>query len=589
MKTFTSFFKRNSGKSLAVVLTLTSTFTIAQTITRNQILVNARPYIPYTFTAASTNIWASKNCSAVGNIITPSWVKVGSNNQHMPYCWGGFSTLPSFTSGLTAGKSAGDDDCTTSGDCCESCALGVDCSGFVSHAWGLTTKYSTTTLENISTAYTSPSLVQPGDIFDYAGSHTRLVDTNYNNGSFKIMESSANGWDVSYNTYTASQLTSYSPRWYVHVINNTVTPNYTSSVKSGCAGMTVNYTDASTSTGTITAYKWTFQGGSPATATTANPTVTYAKAGSYNVTEVVTSSTGVDSITNIAYINVIPTATLPLSETFQSSTFPPTGWTMNFPSPDDSAWELCTSSGYSSTQCMYFPANCGQVINITGERQQIYTPDFSFATVTNAELSFDVAYEPASTATYSDTLVVYYSTNCGNSWTQIYSKGGMTLCTTGGTTDGKTDVNSAGCFVPTAGTSTWRRDSVSLAALNGVSGVMFSFEMRSGWGNILYLDNIDINTPSPTSVQNITNNADVKVYPNPSNGIFNLSIVNYELGMKYHIAIFNVLGQQVLSQPATNNSQLTIDLAGHAAGMYFYRLTTDEGKLLSEGKMVLEK
>src|ERR1700722_20318362 len=112
MKTFTSFFYKPAGKHLAIVLVLLSSITFGQ-ITRNQILTNARPYIPYTFTAASANIWSSKYCSDVGNIITPSWVKVGSN-QHMAYCWGGFSTLSSYTSGLTANKSPGDDDCTTS-------------------------------------------------------------------------------------------------------------------------------------------------------------------------------------------------------------------------------------------------------------------------------------------------------------------------------------------------------------------------------------------------------------------------------------------------------------------------------------------
>jgi len=585
MKTFTSFFYRNAGKHLVVVLTLTSAFSFAQTITRNQILVNARPYIPYTFTAASANIWASKNCSSVGNIITPGQVKVGSN-IHMPYCWGGFSTLASFTSGLTASKSAGDNDCTTSGDCCESCALGVDCSGFVSRSWGLTTKYSTTTLENISTAYSAASQVLPGDIFDYAGSHTRLVDTNFNNGSFKVMESSANGWDVSYNTYTASQLTSYSPRWYVHIINSTVTPNFTSNVKSGCMGMTVNYKDASTSTGTITGYKWTFSGGSPASSTVANPSVTYSSAGTYNVTEVVTSTTGVDSINSIAYVNVIPTATLPMSQTFQSSTFPPTGWTLNMPSPDDSAWELCKSTGYGSTQCMYFPANCGQVINITGEREQMYTPDYSFAGVTNAELSFDVAYEPANVPTYSDTLVVYYSKDCGNTWTQIYSKGGMTLCTTGGTTDGKTDVNSSGCFVPPS-TTAWRKDSVSLSVLNGVAGAMFSFEMRSGWGNILYLDNIDINVYSPTSVLNMVNSNDVKVYPNPNNGSFNVELTNTEIGVA-NIEIYDALGQQVyhsIAKPGVTQ----VSLESKATGMYFYRVITQDGRLVSQGKLMLQK
>lgn len=192
--------------------------TLAQTITRTQIHNNARPFTTYTFTASSSNIQSSTSCpSAGGGVTTPTWVVVGPNTVGMAYCWGGFSSLASFTSGLLGGKSAGDDDCSTNGDCCESCALGVDCSGFVSHAWGLSTKYSTSTLPSISTAYSSASQVKQGDIFNLAGSHVRLVDTNYMSGTFLLMESSAVDWKVSYRSYTASQLTSYTPRWYVNV------------------------------------------------------------------------------------------------------------------------------------------------------------------------------------------------------------------------------------------------------------------------------------------------------------------------------------------------------------------------------------
>jgi hypothetical protein len=201
-----------------IVFVLCSVSSTAQTITRAQIHNNADPFTKYSFTATSANIQSSVNCpSAGGAVNTPSWVVVGHNAPGMAYCWGGFSSLASFTTGLTNGRSAGDNDCSTSGDCCESCALGVDCSGFVSHAWGLTSKYSTSTLPTISTAYSSASQVKEGDIFNLSGSHVRLVDTNYANGNFMLMESSAVDWKVSYRSYTASQLTSYTPRWYVNV------------------------------------------------------------------------------------------------------------------------------------------------------------------------------------------------------------------------------------------------------------------------------------------------------------------------------------------------------------------------------------
>jgi len=366
---------------------------------------------------------------------------------------------------------------------------------------------------------------------------------------------------------------------------NSVVASFTSNTKNVCPGSTVNFTDKSTSTGTINAWKWTFTGGNPTTSTVQNPSVTYSSPGAYSVKEVVTSTTGKDSVTYTSYIYVPSTGTLPLSETFQSSTFPPTGWYLNIPNPGDSVWELCKTNGYSSSQCMYFPANCGNVVNITGERQQIYTPDYSFASTTNAEMSFDVAYEPSKVPTYSDTLDIYYSTDCGSTWTMIYSKGGATLCTTGGSTSAGTDTNGAGCFVPPT-TKAWRRDSINLSALNGKPNVMFSFESRSGWGNIIYIDNI--NVPSiPTSVQNVDESNNVKVYPNPNNGTFNIALSG-TLTEKAQVAVFNLLGQQVYVAPISLGSN-QVNLEGKSAGVYFYRIITETGsRLISEGKLIVQ-
>jgi PKD repeat protein len=71
---------------------------------------------------------------------------------------------------------------------------------------------------------------------------------------------------------------------------STPVANFTDTV----SGLTVNFTDASTDTGgTISSYAWTF--GDGGTSTAANPSHTYAAAGTYNVTETVTDSTGAKS------------------------------------------------------------------------------------------------------------------------------------------------------------------------------------------------------------------------------------------------------------------------------------------------------
>ena len=361
--------------------------------------------------------------------------------------------------------------------------------------------------------------------------------------------------------------------------------SFTANPKTVCPGSSVSFTDKSTSTGTITGWSWTFTGGTPGTSKVQNPTIKYSTPGTYAVKEVVTSTAGKDSVTYVGYIYVPSSGTLPVNEGFQEGFFPPTGWHLNLPSPSDSMWEHCTSLGSNSSECMYFPGNCGNVVNITGQRQQIYTPDYDFSSATSPKMWFDVAYEPSSLPTYSDTLDIYYSTDCGNTWTMVYSKGGATLCTTGSSTSAGFDTNGAGCFVP-ASKSAWRTDSVNIAAVKGKSNVMFSIESRSGWGNIYYVDNINITGTKPTSVENIAESNDVKVYPNPNNGSFSIALSD-NLTEKAQVEIYNTLGQQVYTASVSAGvNQVNLDTK--AAGIYLYRIVTETGgKLISEGKLVV--
>ncbi len=71
-----------------------------------------------------------------------------------------------------------------------------------------------------------------------------------------------------------------------------------------CPGGSTTFTN--TTPGTATSMKWYFPGGTPSTSTVANPVVSYAAAGSYNVTLVSTSSAGTDSSVFSNYITVNP-------------------------------------------------------------------------------------------------------------------------------------------------------------------------------------------------------------------------------------------------------------------------------------------
>ena len=92
-------------------------------------------------------------------------------------------------------------------------AAGVDCSGFVSRAWGLGSHNGTSKLA--STAASCPSLfdLKPGDILNRPGSHVRLF-VGFEPGPevrLRTLESAVSCGGVCERVYTPAQLISYRP------------------------------------------------------------------------------------------------------------------------------------------------------------------------------------------------------------------------------------------------------------------------------------------------------------------------------------------------------------------------------------------
>lgn len=87
-----------------------------------------------------------------------------------------------------------------------------------------------------------------------------------------------------------------------------------------------------------------------------------------------------------------------------------------------------------------------------------------------------------------------------------------------------------------------------------------------------------LRNPSPLAVQDdaITS---LSVYPNPSNGIFRLD-VGKNKSEDISLNIFNMTGTKIYSVEHFDKgvSQITIDLSGKPAGVYFFDMTTSTGK-----------
>ncbi|HEX7415209.1 MAG TPA: T9SS type A sorting domain-containing protein [Bacteroidia bacterium] len=495
MKQFRLALKKEQGVKPLLTLALIALCyftTIAQTITRTQIHNNARPFTTYTFTASSSNIHNNVNCpSAGGGVTTPSWVSVGPNTVGMPYCWGGFSSLSSFTSSLLGGKSAGDKDCSTNGDCCESCALGVDCSGFVSHAWGLTTKYSTTTIPSISTAYTSASQVKQGDVFNLAGSHVRLVDTNYATGTFLLMESSAVDWKVSYRSYTASQLTSYIPRWYVNV-------DTTGAI---CRKVYANLPYAT----------------------------------SFDNTWVMDScNNGAQRSPDMYWKGSIGGTTPTGDDFWHRDDYTGADWT----TPTNGAYTPASSGGSYSARFHNEPPPAGS----TG-MMDLY---INLSPSGSKTVQFDYIHNESSPSPFSFNVMLSVD-------------GGSTFSTTLGT-------------INTASVSAWTTQTLTTTATSATS--VLRFIVTDKGSHDVGIDNLSVSLTGSTGINELgAMNDEINIYPNPNNGVFNLTNSQFDNEKTNSVEVYNTIGECVHRQIATS-ANCQIDGSGLAKGVYLFNATS---------------
>ena len=111
-------------------------------------------------------------------------------------------------------------------------------------------------------------------------------------------------------------MAAYGNRLFIDNINLTGTAVSTAPTASftstptgtACTGQTIQYT--STSTGSPSSYSWTFTGGTPASSTAQNPTVTYSAPGNYTVALTATNSMGNNTSTQSNYITINQTPSI---------------------------------------------------------------------------------------------------------------------------------------------------------------------------------------------------------------------------------------------------------------------------------------
>lgn len=278
------------------------------------------------------------------------------------------------------------------------------------------------------------------------------------------------------------------------------TPDFESDQIVVCVGETVQFTDLSTQN--PTSWSWNFQGGSPVTSTVQNPTTVYNNPGNYDVILQATNATGSNTEVRTAYVQVVSPDPNPLVQGFEGILSLPTNWSV-YDNGGLNTWQLATnarSEGQNSMKVKNFEANN------TGESINLVSNPFSLANALSGTMTFDYSYKKYSGLT-ADGLKIHISTDCGGTWTEVWSKSGPYLATVAGST-------TAAEWVPTQA-SHWLPDTVSLDSFVGASSVKVRFECLAGGGQSVYIDNINMNVTTVGTAAPAELGWDFNAVPNP--------------------------------------------------------------------------
>jgi PKD repeat protein len=335
-----------------------------------------------------------------------------------------------------------------------------------------------------------------------------------------------------------------------------------------CPGDMVSFTDQ-TENGDPDNYVWTFAGGTPSTSTQPNPTITYNVAGVYDVTLTVSNAAGSDTKTVSRQIVVKddnPNFYPNWSQSFEAGIIPqPEVSIIN--SGDGINFELFTGAGSDGNNCLKLN---NFNVTIDEEVDAIVSPPITTIFTKDLDLAFDVAFVQKQ-ASNDDELRVLASTDCGETWLLRRFYRGASLIT------GNMNANTP--FVP-ASAADWRTLTVNFNSYAGPDPLLIKIEFEGGEGNNIYLDNFRFTGTIGAKEQLIFETFDV--YPNPSNGTFQLSLAT--AGTKeIDLSILTVSGQVVHREQLKIQGAKTLDYKLNLpAGVYFLKAVSEEGTELKK-------
>lgn len=369
--------------------------------------------------------------------------------------------------------------------------------------------------------------------------------------------------------------------------------DFTVDRRMACIGDQVTFKDASWRAG-VTSYAWSFPGATPATATTANPSVTYAASGYYNVTLVVSNAAGSDTMTfnNMIYISgTWPEFTGPAVDNFEG---PSAGWWMT-QNPENNWGRFNLVAGVGKDLSHAYQLNNYKDVaaadaytndwfyynRLGGSTDYLISPAYDLSGTSNVSVSFDYAYGTKATtlADITEQLKVYTSRDCGKTW-QIRSNAtlsGNEIITAGYVGDEN--------FAPT-NNSQWKTQTFTYASTAQDTKLRFRFEfIASDKSSNFYFDNFNI-----TGTLGIEENGQtigVTVSPNPVSAGSEIAVQINESTEEMQLQVVDINGALISTKiiPASNGTQTVMIPMNVAKGCYF--LQAVKGNIKSTNRVIV--
>jgi hypothetical protein len=213
-----------------------------------------------------------------------------------------------------------------------------------------------------------------------------------------------------------------------------------------------------------------------------------------------------------------------------------------------------------------------------GSVGSLYLDKLDLTDKKNASLTFDHAYTSWQGAL--DKLEVLVSTDCGVSWTSVWSKSGSSLKTA-------PEVNiSSVSFSPKS--TQWVNNSVDLSAYFN-HHVLVQFKVTSDNGNSLFLDNLNVNGTT-TGIEPLFGDNMLSVFPNPAVNNTTLSVRSSETQI-VTIRVHDLAGKTIMTISnqtlVAGSNTIEINTSNFNNGVYFIEVSSNSK--VSTQRLVIQK